>query len=335
MTVAAEGAASPLNASRFRATHQADWERLDHIVGRIEKGAIRGLADQDLLDLPLLYRSALSSLSVARETSLDRALIAYLEQLCTRAYFQIYGVPVSAWRQIGDFFLRGWPAAIRSLWPELLASLLLTVGGTLAGFLLVLSDPSWFYSIVPDALAGGRDPTASAAQLRDTIYAREDSMLATFAASLFTHNAQIAIFAFALGFAFAIPTALLIVYNGLMLGAFLALFAAKGLGFGMGGWLFIHGTTEILAIVIAGAAGFHIGLAVIFPGRATRSDAAVAAGMVGARAMGGAVVMLAVAGLLEGIGRQVIVDDGSRYGIGLTMLLLWALYFSLVRKASA
>lgn len=330
MTSAVEPAL--LNASRFRAAHQADWERLDHIVGRMEKNAIRQLADEDLLILPQLYRSALSSLSIARATSLDRALIAYLEQLSTRAYFQIYGVPVPAWRQLGEFFLRGWPAAIRSLWRELLASLLLTIGGTLAGFLLVLSDPSWFYSIVPEALANGRDPTASVAQLRDTIYAREDSMLATFAASLFTHNAQIAIFAFALGFAFAIPTALLIVYNGLMLGAFLALFAAKGLGLGIGGWLIIHGSTEILAIVIAGAAGFHIGLAVVFPGRAARSDAAVAAGMVGARAMGGAVVMLAVAGLLEGIGRQVIVDDGTRYGIGFGMLLLWILYFSLIRR---
>lgn len=335
MTAAAPSRQPPPNASRFRAAHEADWERLDAIVGMMEKNAIRSLSDEDLLELPMLYRSALSALSVARETSLDRALTAYLEQLCTRAYFQIYGVPESAWRQIGDFFLRGWPSSIRALWRELLAALLLTVGGTIAGFLLVLRDSSWFYSIIPDALANGRDPTASAAYLHDTIYARQDSMLATFAASLFTHNAQIAIFAFALGFAFAIPTALLIVYNGLMLGAFLALFTAKGLGFGMGGWLIIHGSTEILAIIVAGAAGFHIGLAVLFPGRAPRTDAAVAAGMVGARAMGGAVVMLAVAGLLEGIGRQIILDDASRYAIGLAMLMLWALYFSLTRKAPA
>ncbi len=156
-------------------------------------------------------------------------------------------------------------------------------------------------------------------------------MLVTFATSLFTHNAQIAIFAFALGFAFAIPTALLLVYNGLMLGAFMAVFSAKGLGLELGGWLFIHGTTEIFAIIIAGAAGFHIGLAVIFPGRATRSDAAVTAGLKGARAMGGTVLMLAVAGLLEGIGRQIINEDATRYGVGLTMLIVWLLYFYLPR----
>ena len=41
----------------------------------------------------------------------------------------------------------------------------------------------------------------------------------------------------------------------------------------------------------------------------------------------GAVVMLAIAGVLEGIGRQVITDDLTRYGIGIGMLVLWALYF--------
>ena len=320
-----------VNASRFRAVHQADWERLEQLVSLIERRSVRALDEDELLVLPLLYRSALSSLSSARETSLDRALIGYLEQLCTRAYFQIYGVPVSAFRQLGDFLLRGWPGAIQTLWRETLAALLLTIGGTIAGFLLVIDDPGWFYSIVPDALANGRDPTATAAALRDTLYGHDKSMLVTFATSLFTHNAQIAIFAFALGFAFAVPTALLLVYNGLMTGAFMAVFASKGLGPQLGGWLFIHGTTEIFAIIIAGAAGFHIGMAVIFPGRAARSDAAVSAGLEGARAMGGAVVMLAAAGLLEGIGRQVINDDAVRYGVGLAMLIAWLLYFYLPR----
>lgn len=323
-----------LNASRFRAAHQPDWEQLDHLIALIEKRSVRALDEEELLALPLLYRSAMSSLSIARETSLDRGLISYLEQLCTRAYFQIYGVPTSPWRQFGDFLRRSWPLSIQALGIEMLVALLLTMAGAVAGWLLVLHDASWFYSIVPDALAGGRDPTASIETLRGTIYDRQNDMLATFATSLFTHNAQIAIFAFALGFAFAIPTALLLLYNGLMMGAFLALFAARGLGIGFTGWLIIHGTTEIFAIIIAGAAGLHIGLATIFPGRATRTDATVTAGLRGAAAMGGAVVMLAIAGLLEGIGRQVVVSDLLRYAIGFMMLAAWLLYFYLPRARS-
>ncbi|WP_404374171.1 stage II sporulation protein M [Sphingomonas sp. MMS24-J45] len=321
-----------VNASRFRSAHSAEWERLERLVSRIEKRSIRALDDEDLLALPLLYRSALSSLSVARETSLDRSLILYLEQLCTRAYFQIYGVPTSALGQLWGFFARSWPAAMQALWRETLVSFLLTVAAVIVGYMLVRSDPAWFFGIVGDGLAQGRDPSASVETLRATIYGTHKDGLATFAAYLFTHNAQIAIFAFALGFAFAVPTALLIVYNGLMLGAFMAVFVPKGLGFNFTGWIMIHGTTELFAIIIAGAAGFRIGTAIAFPGRQSRSDSAVQAGRTAATAMGGAVVMLMVAGMLEGVGRQIVLDDLSRYGIGLTMLLAWLLYFYVPRS---
>jgi uncharacterized membrane protein SpoIIM required for sporulation len=321
-----------VNASRFRATHEADWERLDRLVTLMEKKSIGALSDDDILTLPLLYRTTLSSLAVARDTSLDRSLIVYLEQLTIRAYFQIYGVQTSAARQIGHFFARAWPEAVRGLWLETLVCVLLTLASATVAYLLVRGDPSWFYGIIPESLAGGRDPSASAEALRHTLYDRQNDMLATFATYLFTHNSQIAIFAFALGFAFAVPTILLILYNGLMLGAFFAVFAAKGLAFNLGGWLAIHGTTELFAINIAGAAGIRIGMAIAFPGRDTRTESAVGAGRSAALAMAGTVVMLAVAGLLEGIGRQTVVDDFSRYAIGAAMLAGWLTYFYLPRK---
>ena len=101
-----------VNATRFRAAHEADWTRLEELVSRLEKRSIRSLDDDDLLALPVLYRTTLSSLSVARDTSLDRALISYLEQLCTRAYFQIYGVPTPAGQQIKTFFVESWPDSV-------------------------------------------------------------------------------------------------------------------------------------------------------------------------------------------------------------------------------
>ena len=273
-----------VNATRFRQAHEEDWARLEQIVTRMEKRSIRSLSDEDLLALPGLYRTTLSSLSVARDTSLDRGLITYLERLCTRAYFQIYGVQTPASRQLTGFFARGWPNAVRGLWRETLFCVVLTFGAALVAYLLIRSDPTWFYSMIPEGLAGGRDPSASAEFLRSTLYGGakdKDGWLGAFATFLFTHNSQIAIFAFALGFAFAVPTVLLILYNGLMLGAFYAVFAAKGLGPNVIGWLMIHGTTEIFAICISGAAGIRIGTAIAFPGRASRMDSAVEAGRAG------------------------------------------------------
>jgi uncharacterized membrane protein SpoIIM required for sporulation len=224
---------------------------------------------------------------------------------------------------------------VQSIWRETIVAFVLTVAGGLVGYLLVAADPGWFYGIIPESLAQGRDPSASAQTLRATLYGQHQDMLATFATALFTHNAQIAIFAFALGFAFAVPTALLIVYNGLMLGAMMAVFVPKGLGPNFAGWLMIHGTTELFAIMLAGAAGFRIGTAIAFPGRHARGDAAVRAGRSAAVAMAGAVMMLAIAGLLEGIGRQTVLNDGMRYLIGTAMLIGWLVYFYLPRNRDA
>jgi len=319
-----------VNATRFRQAHEDDWSRLEQIVTGMERRSIRSLSDGDLLALPGLYRTTLSSLSVARDTSLDRGLITYLERLSTRAYFQIYGVQTPASRQLTGFFARGWPNAVRALWRETLFCVALTFGAALVAYMLVRSDPTWFYSMIPGGLSDGRDPSASAEFLRSTLYSGakdKDGWLGAFATFLFTHNSQIAIFAFALGFAFAVPTVLLIIYNGLMLGAFYAVFAAKGLGPNVIGWLMIHGTTEMFAICISGAAGIRIGMAVAFPGSAARADAAVTAGRTAATAMAGTVIMLAVAGLLEGGGRQVINDDAMRMLIGSAVLVGWLAYF--------
>lgn len=56
-------------------------------------------------------------------------------------------------------------------------------------------------------------------------------------------------------------------------------------------------------------------------------DSAVDAGRTAATAMVGAVIMLGVAGLLEGVGRQTINNDGLRMLIGAAVLVGWIAYF--------
>src|ERR1700744_6197960 len=80
-----------LKSYRFRAEREADWRRMEAILGRAEGRGAAALSDEQLLAAPVLYRAALSSLSVARATSLDQGLIDYLESLCARAYFFVYG----------------------------------------------------------------------------------------------------------------------------------------------------------------------------------------------------------------------------------------------------
>jgi uncharacterized membrane protein SpoIIM required for sporulation len=321
------------DARMFRAAREEEWRRLEAILTRAEKKSVAALSDEDLLALPILYRGALSSLSVARETSLDLELIHYLEGLCARAYFFVYGVRTSAGSRLRAFFASDWPAAVRGLWRETAVSFAITTIGILAGYFLVAADPGWFDSLVAQEMAQGRDFGASVESLRETLYHDEGSQwLSAFATQLFTHNSQVCMLSFALGFAFGVPTAMLLVYNGATVGAMLALFASHGLGYEMGGWLIIHGSTEFFAIVLAGAAGFRIGWSVVFPGEQGRLAAATASGRSAAIVMGGVVVMLLVAGLLEGLGRQLVTADAVRYAIGLAMLVLWLGYFYLPRR---
>lgn len=320
---------APTTFLRLRAEREAEWRRLDDLVTLCEKKSPRALSDEDLMALPILYRGALSSLSVARETSLDLELVNYLESLCARAYLFLYGVRTSPGARLRRFFARDWPDAMLALWKETLISLVILAVGTIAGYLLVQSEPEYYGAFVPEGLAGGRDFSADTEMLRSTLYdenAAQDA-LGVFATFLFTHNAQVAIKCFALGFAFAVPTVLMLLYHGAMVGAFFALFNSHDLGLELGGWLIIHGSTELFAIVLASAAGLRIGWSVVFPGAATRLEAAARSGKEAATAMVGVVIMLFAAGLLEGFARQLITDDMTRYAIGLTMLMLWCLYY--------
>jgi uncharacterized membrane protein SpoIIM required for sporulation len=323
-----------LRSRRFRLEREADWRRLEALLTKGEGRRTATLSVDELIALPLLYRAAVSSLSVARAISLDAALIAYLEGLVTRAYFFVYGTRARLRERLVRFFRTDWPAAVRGLWRETAVAAAILLVAVLAGYLLVSRDADWYGAIMPGEMTQGRDPTATTAFLKSVLYdAHERKGLSVFATFLFTHNAQIAILAFALGFAFCLPTALLVAQNGLGLGALMALYASRGLLPQLTGWLFIHGVTELLATILAGAAGFRIGWAVMFPGARARLDAVAAAGRTAGAAMAGVVVMLIIAGVLEGVGRQLILLDAARWAIGAATLVLWLAYFYAPRPA--
>ena len=336
MTEGAPGLArEDLRSRRFRAEREAGWTRLEGLLTQLERGSLARMSDADLLAVPALYRGALSALSVARATSLDRSLVDYLEDLCARAYFLVYGTRTRLGQRLVQFFAHDWPAAARALWRETALAWLSLAGGAVLAAALMLGDADWFYAFVPAGLASGRDPAASTGYLRDMLYDPGRAGFGLFSTYLFTHNAQVAITAFALGFAFCLPTALLLAYSGATLGAFGALYYERGLGMPLGGWLLVHGVTELTAVALAGAAGFHIGAAVALPGAHSRLAATAAAGRQAATLMAGVFVMLLCAGFLEGVIRQAVRVDWQRYAIAGLSLALWALYLYLPRRSPA
>ena len=320
--------AAALRSDRFRLEREADWQKLEAIVTRMEAGRLRKLSDEDVLALPVLYRTVASSLSVARETSLDSATLAYLESLVQRAWFLVYGPRVSLWQWLRRFLGGDWSRAVRAMSTDVLIALGVMVAGVIVGWLLVASDIEWYHALVPPEIASGRVPGASREVLMGTLFGnQEQDAKSAFAAFLFSNNAQVSILAFALGFAFGVPTLLLLVHNMALMGAMLWLYHGRGLALDFAGWLAVHGTTEIFAILLAGAAGLHIGRSMTFPGRRSVLQAAAEAGQRASLVMLGVVLMLVVAAILEGFARQLIDHTAGRFAVGGFMLVFWLVYF--------
>jgi len=319
-----------LKSAAFRAEREASWRELEALVATVERRGVRALSAAELARLPGLYRAAVSSLSVARSITLDRNVLDWLESLCARAYLAVYGTRRRLGEALVEFFARRFPTTVRAhAWHVAVSGLLLVLGAA-TGFALTLGDAERFYAFVDPWIAQGRGPTSTTGALREVLYAKGDAAgwITSFAMFLFSHNARIGILAFAVGFAGGVPSALLVFSNGLVLGAFAALYHGHGLSVELWAWLLPHGVTELLAVVLCGAGGLALGQALVFPGQDERLRSLSTRGRDAATLALGAVAMLFVAGLVEGIFRQLVHAVPVRYAVAAAFAAVWAAYFT-------
>ncbi len=315
-----------IRSARFRSEREASWKRLETLLERIEKSGTASLGYDEARDLVSLYRQAMNSLSVARAISMDKALMTYLEGLCARAYLVVYAPQESIVGALRKLFVTGIPQAVRRSATPLLIGFAAMILGCLVGILLYQQDPSWYFTFVAPELADGRVPGASVSYLHETLYSnvgRDGDSMGTFSSFLFSHNTRIAIFVFALGIFAVLPSFALTFYNGMMLGAFVALYVEANLLLDVVAWLSIHGVTEISAICVACAGGAQLGLAVLNPGNKTRRAALKEASYDAVKLVILAGLMLIVAAVIEGFLRQIIQDIWLRLCIGWGVGLFW------------
>ncbi|MBV8826062.1 MAG: stage II sporulation protein M [Bradyrhizobiaceae bacterium] len=327
-----------LKSSEFRKGREASWRDLETLIERVERRGAGALSLEELQRLPILYRAALSSLSVARSIALDRNLLLYLENLALRAFLCVYGPRLDVRAGIGGFFARDLPAAVRGARWHILIAALCVIVGVAAGFLLAVQDESWVSTFVPSGLAGGRGPSSTRADLYDKeIFAPWPGFAASFgvfANVLFSHNTAVGLLAFGLGLAAGVPSAMLMVYQGLTLGSFLALHYSRDLTVDFLGWISIHGVTELTAIVLFAAAGLLIAEQLLFPGRYSRIESLALHGRQAGYIAVGAVLMLFVAAFLEGGCRQLVASTPGRFAIGFATGVFWFGYFGFAGRGA-
>lgn len=318
-----------LKSAQFRKEREQSWRELEELLARVEKDGLPSLSAEELNRLPVLYRSAVSSLSVASAISLDKNLLDYLNALVGRAYIHVYGTKRRVGEAVAEFFRFQFPWIVRRYLGFIAFSMALVALGVLTGYRMTRADPERYYSFVGE-MAQGRTPASSTQELRDVLYGTgEEGMLAVFAAFLFTHNSKVGMLCFALGFAAGVPVVYLLFETGLMLGAMAALYGSRGLGAEFWAWILPHGVTEIGALCLCGAAGMVIGTSIVFPGRHTRLRNLALHGREVALLAVGAVVMFLAAGLIEGIFRQTVQNVGVRWLVAASSLAFWLAYFSM------
>lgn len=113
------------------------------------------------------------------------------------------------------------------------------------------------------------------------------------------NNVRVSFLAFVLGLLASVGTGLMLFYNGVMVGAFQYFFYQKGLLLTSFLTIWIHGTLEISAIVLAGAAGLVMGNSLLFPGTYLRGESFRRGARRGLKMVIGLVPIFITAGFLE------------------------------------
>jgi uncharacterized membrane protein SpoIIM required for sporulation len=113
------------------------------------------------------------------------------------------------------------------------------------------------------------------------------------------NNIRVSFMMFAMGMVFSVGTGFYILYNCIMLGSFFAMFYQYNVLGKALKVVWIHGTLEMSAIVIAGCAGFILGNSFMFPGSYSRLESFKRGAKDGIKIIVGLIPIFICAGFLE------------------------------------
>lgn len=313
----------------FTTRNKQDWEELESLLALAEK-KLRKLTAEEVIQLETLYRRVTVQLAQVATRTRDRSLYEYLNQLSSRAHAVIYLPPRrSMFAGMVEFITTGFPRAIARQWKPHLLSLLLLLGGVVLGYVASMNDRAAAYALLPRQEI--RTPGATREQLIEVLRSgREEGQgyKFMFASFLFQHNFRVGLLAMAAGILAGVPTVFLMLYNGMMLGAFVAVHHMKSITWEMWAWLLPHGITELGAIVLCGGMGLALGHAVIRPRGLSRLERLQVVGQDVARTGLGIGVMLVAAAIIESYVRQSYWSTETRLIFASGTLVFWVIYIT-------
>ncbi|MCM2419671.1 MULTISPECIES: stage II sporulation protein M [unclassified Streptomyces] len=309
----------------FAAAHRHEWDRLEELLGRR-----RRLTGDEADELVGLYQRTATHLSLVQSSAPDPALIGRLTTLVARARSAVAGARTASWRDVARFFTSAFPAAVyrsRHWWVP--TALLSTAVAAAVGW-WIASHPEVQSAIgAPEAL---RSMTRPGGQY-ETYYSSHPA--ASFAAQVWTNNAQAAAMCLVFGVFLGLPVLWVLWQNVLNLGIGIGLMGSAGRLDTFLGLILPHGLLELTAVFIAAGTGLRLGWTVIDPGPRSRRTALAEEGRAAIGMAIGLAVVLFVSGAIEGFVTPSGLPTWARITIGIVAELLFLAYIYGVGRRAA
>ncbi|MGA9670650.1 MAG: stage II sporulation protein M [Terracidiphilus sp.] len=295
------------------------WDRLSALLAQSDSSGLSQLSRAELQEMALLYRQVAADLSVLRQDSTARNYTTYVNQLLARAHHIIYSGRKTSLLTLFRFLRDQYPAIFQKQIGYVLASVLVSVAWGALGAALTSARPEFMRHFVgPDMIA-----TMERHQMWTHSIVGVEPMATS---AIMTNNLSVSFATFAGGIVFGVGTFWFLFNNGMMLGVIAA--ACHQYGMSVALWSFVapHGSLELPSILIAGAAGFRLGHAMLFPGALRWKESIARGGIEATQLVSGIIPLLVIAGCLEGFFSPSQAPVWLKFTVGgllFTLLNLW------------
>ena len=248
-------------------------------------------------DISAAYIRVTSDLAFAQTHYPASRITLYLNNLAVVLHNAIYRNKRERRLRIATYWTREVPLTLFHARRLLLASLVIFLVSTLIGVIGQLADPDYCRVILGDSYVDMTLRNIAAGKPFDVYCSAPGSEMF---ASITANNVYVSFLEFVMGVFTSLCTGFMLFSNGVMLGSFEAFFAQHGLFADSLLTVFLHGTLEISALVVAGAAGICMGNGWLFPGTYSRTASFRLSAKRGLKIVVGTVPVFVVAGFIEG-----------------------------------
>lgn len=309
------------------------WLEYRALVRRAESRGLESLSEEELERFAALYRLTAADLARARTYGAGATLVFTLERWVGAGHNLLYRARGRSWGLLLEWLRFGFPRMVRARRGFVAAAALFLFLPAIATTMAVEFRPPLARELLSREMIARAETAPERARQGGRYVEVPELAMPLMSSGIIANNVQVTFAAFAAGILAGIGTALLLVFNGVHLGAVIGLFQNEGAAGLL--WEFVapHGVIELTAISIAGAAGLILGSAIVAPGRLTRADALSRRGREAVSLLAGTTLLLILAGLVEGFVSPAAVPLGLKLLFGLAVGLAVMAYLLLAGRS--